>query len=871
MARAILPFCEFTPHCHPPVLASFSVGSQPKSVLHLPSVLPLPIKKRLRIRPVPPDSQPNPMKQPLVPVAIAFMLGIVIGDAFIPPILVATFSGILLALAALFAQKLRNLLLLAAIAAAGCTWIVDRLTPHAPADLRNLTPATPTLAALRGTIVDTPSVRRSEPRGTLRERTVATLQVAAIRLQDDWQPASGCVLATTRGTLSKHWFRGQSVEVSGVLQEPRGADADGLFNYQEFLRVQDIHRQLITESDADWAPGVSPAAAPPWSERFLPWAREVLARGLPRDDGIVELLWAMTLGWKTALSDEVAAPFMQSGTMHVFAISGLHIALIGAVITAALRLLRLHRGWCGAITIPLTWGYVAATGWQSSAIRSALMMTVVVGAWSLRRPTDLLNSLAGAAVAVLLWQPGQLFLPGFQLSFGVVGSMALAGDRLRRAWEDRVRFDPLLPDELRPRWQRWLGVGLGWLGGSLTTGIAAWLGSLPLVWHYFHIVNPVSLLANVIVIPLSSAALVANLASLLCGPVWPWASEVFNASAWVWMHWMVACSRWFAAIPGGAWFAEAPAVWWWIPYYAAFLAWSTGWAQQHRRRHRACLGSSGAILLLAVGLHLQRTQNPRIDILPGGITWIDLPGARSDLLLDPGSDVATRFVTVPFLRSRGVDRLAGVVITHPDTRHAGGIADLVTQFHPAWIATPSGPFRSPAFTSLMEVTSDGTDPLRRWSAGDFFGPWTVLHPNEADRSRVADDQAMVLAGEVRGLRFLFCSDLGRAGQRTLLERHRESVRADIVIGGVPLEGEPFPPGLLEATAPQLVVLVTADFPVNRRLRTATRERLERQPFPVWNLNECATVSFDWSGTGCRVRSKRGGHRLELRPRGGVSE
>src|ERR1700747_3102084 len=102
----------------------------------------------------------------------------------------------------------------------------------------------------------------------------------------------------------------------------------------------------------------------------------------------------MTLGWKTALTNEIYEPFMQSGTMHIFAISGLHIALITAILVALLRVLRVSRSWCGLVVIPLIWFYPAASGWQASAIRSTIMMTVIIGGWALCRPTDLLNSLA---------------------------------------------------------------------------------------------------------------------------------------------------------------------------------------------------------------------------------------------------------------------------------------------------------------------------------------------------------------------------------------------------------------------------------------------------------------------------------------------
>jgi competence protein ComEC len=115
----------------------------------------------------------------------------------------------------------------------------------------------------------------------------------------------------------------------------------------------------------------------------------------------------MTLGWRTALTEDVSRSFVESGTMHVFAISGLHIALLAGVMVAMLRLCRVDRSIAGGVVVPALWFYVAATGWQPSAVRSAVMTTVVVGSWMLRRPGDGLNSLALAAVIILVADPGQ--------------------------------------------------------------------------------------------------------------------------------------------------------------------------------------------------------------------------------------------------------------------------------------------------------------------------------------------------------------------------------------------------------------------------------------------------------------------------------
>jgi len=137
---------------------------------------------------------------------------------------------------------------------------------------------------------------------------------------------------------------------------------------------------------------------PPLTDRFLNWSQRTLALGLPVEDEPLRLLWAMTLGWRTALTADISEPFLRAGTMHLFAIDGLRIALISGMLVALLRVLQISRAWCGLVAIPVIWFYTAATGWESSAIRASVMMTIVIGGWALKRPGDLINSLAAAAV-----------------------------------------------------------------------------------------------------------------------------------------------------------------------------------------------------------------------------------------------------------------------------------------------------------------------------------------------------------------------------------------------------------------------------------------------------------------------------------------
>src|SRR5204863_3959464 len=225
-----------------------------------------------------------------------------------------------------------------------------------------------------------------------------------------------------------------------------------------------------------------------------------------------------------------------------------------------------------------------------SAIRSSVMMTIIIGGWSLRRPSDLLNSLAAAALVILLWDPQQLFQASFQLSFFVVLSIALFMPPLEKLRDRFLATDPLLaPVVMTKLQQTWRSV-LRVLTTSLVTSLAAWLGSLPLTAYYFHLFSPVTLLANLVIVPMSSLALMSNLGSLICGGWLPWATELFNHSGWFWMLAMIQLSHACTQLPGAFFYIPSPSFLTFVVYYGLLVGTLSGWLLARQRRAWAVAG-----------------------------------------------------------------------------------------------------------------------------------------------------------------------------------------------------------------------------------------------------------------------------------------
>lgn len=763
------------------------------------------------------------MKRPLGWVIIYLALGIILGDVL------SLAPAVWLAIAfptwffCLLKGKARQLTLPLLLVVVGATNIAIHNAIVSPLDLRDQLNPEAQLLKIRGTIERVELRESDRDDGTTGFRTNARVRASGFqRGSDSWQPAYGALLATAPIDATKWLHVGQEVSIFGICKLPPQAFARGMFDYRQYLARHGIYFEIEFESRADV--DVTKESPLPWSRRFRAWAAGVLQRGLPQNDPAVGALQAIALGQRTALTDEMEEPFMRSGTMHLFAISGLHVGLVAGIMVALLRLLRIPREGVGWIVIPSLWFFAAVTGWQPSAVRATIMMSIVVLGWSLHRPIDLLNSLAAAAFLILLGDPRELFHAGFQLSFAVVASIAVLLPPLERLRQRIMRTDPLLPLELRPRWQQLLDGPARLLTMSLAVSVAAWAGSLPLIMLYFHLITPVSLIANLVIVQLGSLALASALGALICAPVAPFLTDLFNHSAWFFANAMMAGSRWFSDLPMAAFNTKAPPLITLICYYALLWVWTSGWGLRWRRT--GSLISLGLALVGWFGWH-QAYSRPSLAVLPlngGHALFLENPG-RQNWLIDCGDNNNWRYRVRPFLQTRGVNRLDSLVLTHGDVRHAGAATNAVSEFAPRHIYLNPLPQRSMVYRDFEELAKNFNLPISRPVAGARLGPWTVLHPTRDDPNERADSTALVMKLDLGGACIVHIPDLDRDGWPALVGR-QSAMQTDVVIASPAPGGKLEPSKIGHAFDPQALIVVDSEFPASDRVSDASWKAIE---------------------------------------------
>jgi ComEC/Rec2-related protein len=794
------------------------------------------------------------MNRPFVAVVLFYAVGLLIAQWVQAPLVILFSTSFFILAAAVAFKIIRTFLLGALLVLAGWTNLVFHTAVVSPDDLRTLIGDQADIVTVRGILAETPRIKIIERNDQETEHSLAEVKITEICRNEIWQPALGEIIVSTPSTLASNYFAGQNVEISGVIAPPRPPLAEGLFDYGDYLQTRGIYYELKTESMNDWQLRAPILPSPPLTDQFLNWSKRTLALGLPAEDEPLKLLWAMTLGWRTAFSGDIGEPFLRAGTMHMFAIDGLRIALISGMLVALLRVLQISRAWCGAIAIPLIWFYTATTGWESSAIRASVMMTVVLGGWALKRPSDLLNSLAAAAFFILLAEPRQIFEASFQLSFFVMLVIALMLPPMNEFSDRLLKHDPLLPDELLPGWKR----KALWLTRKFSRycvlSFAAWIGSLPLSIKYFHLFSPVSTIANIIAVPLGTFALMANLGALICGTWFPLATELFNQAAWFFMVSMTGVSEAFTKIPGA--FFYVPEISWLTVgiYYTVVIILFSGWLKTMRRKNLTAI-----ILLIIAAIYFFRWENScgetDLTVLPlsgGHAVFVDADGRANDWLIDCGSDKAVEFTLKDFLRAQGVNKIQHLVLTEGDAKNIGGAPSLDGLFGIGELWTSSVNFRSVIYRKTIagfENSGRAQTPRHKFfKTGDSVSCWKILHPNANNDFPRADDNALVLLGNFHGTKILLLSDLGRVGQDALLSTTND-LRADIVIAGLPNEGEPLCDALLDAIQPKIIIIADSEMPATRRAKRELKERLAAKNMPViyTRISGAVKIATDKSG------------------------
>ena len=300
------------------------------------------------------------------------------------------------------------------------------------------------------------------------------------------------------------------------------------------------------------------------------WAGKLLAHGIEDCPEQVKILNSILLGYYSQIPRDLYQAFAKTGTLHVFAISGSHVVILGGAIIFMLAAFGLPRTRWVLLLGPLLILYTAMTGLQPSAVRACIMGIVYWMAPLIGRKPDIYTTLAVSAVLILAVHPGDLTNIGFILSFVAVLGLVLLCPVFLAPLRRCFAHDPL---KLEPdaRWQEILRGLWHVFADLLAVSTAAWLVTMPLTMWFFGNFSPIGLPCNLVVVPISSLVIITGVLSLTLGACFPFLADLFNHANLALIGLMTETARFGAAVPYGSITILPPPLWAMLVFYAGLL------------------------------------------------------------------------------------------------------------------------------------------------------------------------------------------------------------------------------------------------------------------------------------------------------------
>lgn len=485
---------------------------------------------------------------------------------------------------------------------------------------------------------------------------------------------------------------------------------------------------------------------------------------------------ALVLGDRRGIDPRLTDAFSRTGTLHLLAVSGLHVGFLATLLALGLSVARISPPARAAWTTLALAGYAGLVGSAPSVVRAAIMAGLALAGRAGEREVSVWQWWGAAAATMLAWRPADAFDLGFALSFAsVAGLFALAGPLTAI-----VRSDDR-------------GPAFGWLAAGLVATTAASAGTLAVQSAAFGWIAPLGFLVNPVAVPLCGLALPLVWVGLALDALAPeaLAGPVTRAAALVLAGLRLAVA--WSARAAGPW-VPGPAGWAATALVGLAAALLIGW-------RRPGIGALAGAAALSVALASRPPRAPAWEVtwldvgqgdaiairFPDGAAWLVDAGRGWD-----GGDEGRRTV-LPWLRRQGIGTLEWLITTHADLDHIGGAGSVLTGIDVRRWGSGGPVAASDPYLDLVSG-ADGlpdAEPLRagrRLSQGGVSVD--VLHPSEAwipsdlYASRIPPNEgSAVLLLSAGSCRLLLTGDLGAPAETALVRSLGDSLRAELLHAG----------------------------------------------------------------------------------------
>ena len=328
---------------------------------------------------------------------------------------------------------------------------------------------------------------------------------------------------------------GDQIIALGKFSIPTPPLNPGEFDFRTYLQRQNIYLSFRTRRDV-----AAMVTAQNQGNPFIALALaarhqilQALQEGLQDDMEAAQTIQGMILGARAETSPALKKLFRETGTIHLFAASGLQVGLFSGLAWTCMRYIRLPRQSVALAIVPVVIAYCALTGFYPASVRATVMAILMAVGVSLDRPVATVNSLCGSGLLILIHDTQELFQTGFQLSFVAVFAIMTTVRPFGHLLYRPFQVDPFLPKRLLPPWQRTWHQAMLQTCEIFSLSTVCWGATAPILISQEHHISLVAIFANLLVVPLATMVMLLGVAGLLAGSISKSIAVCLNNTGWL--------------------------------------------------------------------------------------------------------------------------------------------------------------------------------------------------------------------------------------------------------------------------------------------------------------------------------------------------
>jgi len=823
----------------------------------------------------------------LPPVVTCYILGSAAARYLLPAQTVPQSAGLLIIVMLIIVLMFRRQgfalsLILPVFALIGLIHTGSSLSPpDNPTRLRNLITAQ-SRVTVTGTLLRMPEYNGRKTSFELAVDTILFHSPSAGAAQHP-VPAEGHIRLSLKDILGINIRPGDHLMVIATVNRTYNYRTPGSFDYRLHMADRSIYVTGWVHSRSEIIAFQKPGE--PWTHRarFLPERlRQDIAAFLDHhlDPKAAGLYKALLIGSRAGINSKTLEQYKATGCMHLLAISGLHMGLLGLMITMSFMwlmkrsnalILRWHVPTVATLlSLPFLVGYAFIAGLNTPVIRAMIMAILFLFAVVLRRQRSLVHVVAAAALILLWFRPLALFTVSFQLSFTAVLAITFIYPNLLALFNRKDKIDKEKISRLTKLFQ--------YVKGAFMVSTAATLGSLPFMLYHFNRFSPVGPLANLLVEPmLCFWALPIGLAAVPLIFLSPDLAALMIKAGALGITAADKITLLGSRIPFSSCWTITPNPIEIIVFYVILCLWLV---RSKIKGAPIIIPSLCLILLLSFMSGLwhhhsgSTTEVFQLDVGQGSSTFIQLPRG-STILLDGGSTTSPQFdigerVIAPFLWKKRIWRLDELVISHPHYDHYNGLPFILRHFGPKrlWINdSRKAPWR---YRRLLKTASRrGTQIIAAGSgqkiASDSQAELFCLGmKNTGDHKQARksmpqalsiNDQSIVLKLRHGDFSFLFPGDIGTTGEKKLIN-NLPDLRANLLLAphhGSRTSGSR---SFINAVNPEFIVVSAGHSKRDRYPDPAHLKQWLRDGRTILETADMGTVTCITDGTRLEIKTWR---------------